>query len=104
MLQFIAYGEELNFIHPPKPKDPKMRWDIEWSAKIRLKSTAMLPLMADESGGSARKAPSSKKAKKTADPVDEPRDDARSGATDSGSGSDSPVKEIGKSIRGLLGF
>jgi hypothetical protein len=104
MLQFIAYGEELNLVHPPKPKDPKLRWDIEWSAKVRLKSTAMLPLMADVSGGSARKASSAKKAKNSAEPGEEPRDDARTGATDSGTGTDSPVKEIGKSIRGLLGF
>jgi hypothetical protein len=104
MLQFIAYGEELNLVHPPKPKDPKMRWDIEWSVKVRLKSTAMLPLMADESGGSARKAPSSKKAKKTAEPEEETRDDARSGTDDSSTGSDSPAKEIGKKLKGLFGF
>jgi len=29
MMQFIAYGEELNLTHPPKPKDPKKRWDID---------------------------------------------------------------------------
>ena len=104
MLQFIAYGEELNLIQPPKPKDPKTRWNIEWSAKVRLKSTAMIPLMADERGDSARKAASSKKSKKTAEPGEETRDDTRSGANDSSTGTDSPAKEIGKSIRGLFGF
>jgi hypothetical protein len=64
----------------------------------------MLPLMADESGGSARKAPSSKKAKKTDEPIEETRDDARSGTDDSGTGSDSPAKEIGKKLKGLFGF
>lgn len=44
-LQFIAYGEEMNVIFPPKPKDPKAAWNPEWSVKVRLKSTGMTPLM-----------------------------------------------------------
>lgn len=44
MLQFIAYGDELNVVHPPKPKDPKRPWNPEWAVKVRLKSTAMTPL------------------------------------------------------------
>lgn len=43
-LQFVAYGEELNFAEPPKPKDPKAKWNPIWTAKVRAKSTAMLPL------------------------------------------------------------
>ncbi|HOP39863.1 MAG TPA: hypothetical protein PLI53_02350 [Geobacteraceae bacterium] len=43
MLQFIAYGDELNLVYPPydpvKPKDPI------WTMKARRKSTGMLPLM-----------------------------------------------------------
>ena len=97
MMQFIAYGEELNLAQPPKPKDPKKRWDIEWSAKVRLKSTAMIPLMAGEDEGSTRKAPSSKKAKKNAEPKEESHDD-------SGSEKDSPAKDIGNSLRGIFGF
>ncbi len=104
MLQFIAYGEELNLAHPPKPKDPKKRWDIEWSARVRLKSTAMMPLMADEEGNSSGNVSSPKKAKKTADPKEETRDDGGTGSKDSGTGTDSPVKDIGNRIRGLFGF
>lgn len=44
MLQFIAYGEELNLVHPPKPKDPKQPWNPIWTAKVRLKSTGMTML------------------------------------------------------------
>ena len=44
MLQFIAYGDELNVVHPPKPKDPKQPWHPEWAVKVRLKSSAMTPL------------------------------------------------------------
>jgi len=51
MLQFIAYGEELNLIHPPKPKDPKKAWDPLWSVKVRLKSTGMTMLSAGPSDG-----------------------------------------------------
>ena len=104
MLQFIAYGEELNLVHPPKPKDPKMRWDIEWSAKVRLKSTAMLPLMVDESRSSEQKATPSKKAKRNSEPKEEALDDTRSDTNDSRSGSDSPAKEVGKGLRKLFGF
>lgn len=44
MLNFIAYGDELNLIHPPRPQDPKLPWEQQWAVKLRLKSTAMLPL------------------------------------------------------------
>jgi hypothetical protein len=41
MLRFIAYGDEVNFAHPPRPQDPKAPWNPEWVTKVRLKSTAM---------------------------------------------------------------
>ena len=97
MLQFIAYGEELNLVQPPKPKDPKKRWDIEWSAKVRLKSTAMMPLMAGEDGESSRKATSSKKGKKPAESAEKTREEP-------GTGTDSPAKEIGNRLRGIFGL
>jgi hypothetical protein len=54
MLNFIAYGEEMNFANPPRPSDPKVPWDIQWAVKVRLKSTSMVPLgegMAGMMGG-----------------------------------------------------
>jgi hypothetical protein len=42
MLQFIAYGDEMNVVFPPKPKDPDEPWNPIWAAKVRLKSTGML--------------------------------------------------------------
>lgn len=43
MIQFIAYGDELNISYPPwdraKPREPI------WTVKMRRKSTSMLPLM-----------------------------------------------------------
>jgi hypothetical protein len=44
MLSFIAYGDELNLVHPPRPQDPKLPWAQQWAVKLRLKSTSMLPL------------------------------------------------------------
>ena len=44
MLNFIAYGNELNLVHPPRPADPKQTWEQDWAVKLRLKSTAMTML------------------------------------------------------------
>ncbi len=43
-LNFIAYGDEANFVHPPRPKDPKVPWEQQWTVKARFKSTASLLL------------------------------------------------------------
>lgn len=54
MVQMIAYGDEANFSYPPKPSDPKQPWKLEWSTKVRYKSTAMQMLgmdMAEMMGG-----------------------------------------------------
>ena len=54
MVQMIAYGDEANFSYPPKPSNPKQPWKLEWSAKVRYKSTAMQMLgvdMAEMMGG-----------------------------------------------------
>jgi hypothetical protein len=51
-LNFIAYGPEANFAQPPRPSDPKIAWEPQWTAKVRLKSTAQLVL--GEGGGSRR--------------------------------------------------
>ena len=61
MLQFVAYGEELNIVYPPKPKDPKQPWNPQWSVKVRLKSSGSSPLMEAEEKGSrpSKKRPAS---------------------------------------------
>jgi len=53
MLNFIAYGNELNLVHPPRPKDPKQTWEQEWAVKLRLKSTGMT-MLAEGEGGARR--------------------------------------------------
>ena len=51
MLRMIAYGSELNLVHPPRPKDPKAVWEQEWAAKVRVKSVASLMLGMPDRGG-----------------------------------------------------
>ncbi|MHB8111238.1 MAG: hypothetical protein ACYDHW_14540 [Syntrophorhabdaceae bacterium] len=46
IIQFIAYGDEMNISYPKKPKDPV------WAVKLRRKSTSMLPLMEASAGRS----------------------------------------------------
>jgi hypothetical protein len=40
MLRMIAYGNELNLAHPPRPTDPKVAWEPDWALKVRVKSVA----------------------------------------------------------------
>jgi hypothetical protein len=54
MLNFIAYGDELNIVHPPRPSDPRKTWEQEWATKVRLKSTGMTLLAEGGMGGRQR--------------------------------------------------
>lgn len=54
MLNFIAYGDELNVVHPPRPKDSKQVWEQQYAVKVRLKSTGMTMLAEGDTGGRAR--------------------------------------------------
>lgn len=44
MLRMIAYGGEHGFVHPPRPTDPKVPWDQEWTVRLRVKSNTMAML------------------------------------------------------------
>lgn len=46
-LRMIAYGGEYNVVYPPRPADPKIAWDQEWSVRLRLKSHTMAMLGQD---------------------------------------------------------
>jgi hypothetical protein len=97
MLRFIAYGEELNLVYPPKPKDPKKPWNIEWSVKARLKSTGMTTLMAMGDGSDAKAARKAKK-KKTRDEV---ADEGNRELT--GRDSERPKEGIDDQLKGVIG-
>ncbi|HEY0648333.1 hypothetical protein [Phenylobacterium sp.] len=38
MVQLVAYGGEANFVHPPRPTDPKVTWNQQWAVKVRYRS------------------------------------------------------------------
>jgi hypothetical protein len=44
MARMIAYGPELNLVHPPRPTDPRVAWEQEWTLRARVKSTVMTPI------------------------------------------------------------
>lgn len=77
IIQFIAYGDELNIVYPTKPKDPI------WAVKVRRKSTSMLPLM--EMTG---RAPSDRESRDEAPPPEKKEG----------------IITPGKVLKGLLGF
>lgn len=54
MLRLIAYGDELNLAHPPRPKDPKTKWEPVWAVKLRVKAVANGFLGMSEQGMPAR--------------------------------------------------
>ncbi len=62
MVRGIAYGHELNLVHPPRPTDKRIPWEQEWVARVRVKSLAMLPLGEDGPQGSRSSSRSSKQA------------------------------------------
>lgn len=39
MYNITAYGGETNLSYPPRPEDPKVAWNIQWTTKIRYRST-----------------------------------------------------------------
>ncbi|HEY6103098.1 MAG TPA: hypothetical protein VI007_07725 [bacterium] len=39
-LRMIAYGQEANLVFPPRPADPKVVWEQQWTVRVRVKSTA----------------------------------------------------------------
>jgi hypothetical protein len=61
IVRLVAYGSELNLVHPPRPTDPRERWDPDWAVKVRVKSVAqgMLGMQAAETTPAA--APEEKK-------------------------------------------
>ncbi len=102
MLNFIAYGNELNLVHPPRPKDPKQTWEQVWAAKLRLKSTAMT-LLAENAGRAPRGGSSTRQ--RSAEPA-APAQDRPPAQAEKPQAPTAPdaVKEGVKALRGILGF
>lgn len=88
MLQFIAYGHDLDTAHPARPKNAPKNWMPDWTAKVRLKSTTMT-MLADEQSAAAGQ---------TRDDTSQPR--PGSGTEEKKDTLDNPIK----SIKGLFGL
>lgn len=92
MLRGIAYGQELNLAHPPRPADKRVAWEPEWAAKIRVKALTMV-MLGEEGGGASSGRPARSRAEEPA-PTD--------------SGSKPPLgipglPDVGKALKGLFG-
>lgn len=92
-LNFIAYGPEANFVHPPRPTDPKVTWEQMWTVKVRFKSTAST-LLGDAGGSGSRpartQAPAADAgAEQSAEPAQKPAAD--------------PLKDGVNILRGIFG-
>lgn len=42
MVSLQAYGPQVDFAYPPRPKDSRKPWNPEWIARVRLRSNTML--------------------------------------------------------------
>jgi hypothetical protein len=104
MFNFIAYGNELNLVYPPRPKDPKQTWNQQWAVKLRLKSTAMT-LLAEGEGGGARRPPAMQRGAEPA-ATPSPQADNPPAQTEKPQAPTPPdaVKEGVKALRGILHF
>jgi len=109
MVQGIAYGNELNLAHPPRPADPKVAWAPDWAARVRVKSTAMLSL--DDESRSTRRSRGSTD-QPTGSPV--PTSDAPIAGTEQPANAPRPAPtapaglpgippELGNALKGLFG-
>lgn len=51
LVQLAAYGQEANFVYPPRPTDPKVAWNQEWQVKVRYRSVTSSMLGMEGMGG-----------------------------------------------------
>lgn len=98
-LRFIAYGDEANFVHPPRPKDPNAVWNQEWAAKARFKSTAAVLLGEEGMGGGAARP----RGGRAPDSGASQQQGGAAPAPQAPSGVDA-VQEGVKALRGIFGF
>ena len=99
MFNFIAYGDELNLVQPPRPKDPKQVWEQEWAVKLRLKSTAMTLLAESEGGARGGRGGTRERAPDAA-----PQREATPAPSPAKPRPADAVQEGVKALRGILGF
>ena len=98
MARGIAYGSELNLVHPPRPQDKSVPWEQEWVAKVRVKSVAMLPLGEEgaQAGRSSRRAPGQDAQSPRPQAQEPPKTEEDKPAVPG-------LPDVGKALKGLFG-
>jgi len=104
-LNFIAYGPEANFVHPPRPSDIKQPWEQVWAVKVRFKSTASTLLGESGGGGGGRR---STRAPASGTPSQAPAAEAGEAGGEQAAGEKpaagpDPIKEGVNILRGIFG-
>jgi hypothetical protein len=89
MLRGIAYGQELNLAHPPRPTDKRIPWEPEWAAKVRVKSMSMVMLGEEGAAAGRPGRPSRQEQSNPSEAQDKPQAPG--------------LPDIGKALKGLFG-
>lgn len=108
MLNFIAYGEEMNVVYPPKPADPGEPWNPVWTVKVRLKSTGMTMLSGEERGTRRVRDRDHRRYKKEEETMEQPQEQYREPEREPET-PPPPPREEGtvdkvRKLKGLFGF
>jgi hypothetical protein len=103
MLRMIAYGGESNFVHPPRPQDPKANWEPEWAVRVRVKAHTMAMLGQDMGGASSAGRSRGRRGAEQAAPPPQPMPGAAAAEQDKPS--ESPMLPVnpGSLLRGIFG-
>lgn len=100
MVRGIAYGQELNLVHPPRPTDKRIPWEQEWVARVRVKSVTMLPLGED---GQQSSRSSNRSSKQASDNQARENTDGQSPKTEEEKSAIPGLPDVGKALKGLFG-
>ena len=94
MLRGMAYGQELNLAHPPRPADKRVAWEPEWTAKVRVKSLTMV-MLGDETSAGGQRRPQR--------PGTSPPENPPAGTETPRLPSIPGLPDVGKALKGLFG-
>ena len=100
MLRGMAYGNELNLAHPPRPLDKRIAWEPEWAAKVRVKAMTMVMLGQEGAPQQARPAKPSQSTQDTPPPQTAP---APQNPGIPGLPGLPGLPDVGKALKGLFG-
>jgi hypothetical protein len=68
-LSSIAYGRELNIVYPQRPENPRVAWNQEWTARVRVKSQSSVMMMGDMTGENQGRSRTSRNGQSPAQPA-----------------------------------